>query len=91
MKPEPATVVTWKLEEIAEGTRVTITHAGWTGAHTKPEKHEAGWNEILGLLKSELETGDIPAKTKLMYRVMGAMSFMLPKTTKAEYVDEQGW
>jgi uncharacterized protein YndB with AHSA1/START domain len=91
LKPEPATVVTWKLEEVAEGTRVTITHAGWTTAHTKPEKHEAGWNEILGLLKSELETGDIPAKTKLLYWVMGATSFMLPKTTKAEYVDEQGW
>jgi len=91
MKPEPATVVTWDLEEVAEGTRVTITHAGWTAAHTAPEKHEAGWNEILGLLRDELETGDIPSKTKLQYWVMGLFSFALPKTTKKAYVDERGW
>lgn len=91
MKPEPATVVTWELESVPEGTRVTITHSGWTDEHTAPEKHEAGWNEILGLLKSELETGDIPTKTKLMYWVQGLFMFALPKTTKREYVDRQGW
>lgn len=91
MKPEPATVVTWELEEVPEGTRVTLTHGGWTTAHTKPEKHKAGWDEILGLLKSELETGDIPAKTKLTYWVMGLFGFALPKTTKPEYIDQQGW
>jgi hypothetical protein len=62
MKPEAPTVVTWELTEVPEGTRVTLTHAGWTDAHTAPEKHAAGWKEILGLLKSELETGDIPAQ-----------------------------
>ncbi|NNF12984.1 MAG: hypothetical protein HKN72_07170 [Gemmatimonadetes bacterium] len=91
MKPEPATVVTWQLEEVAEGTKVTITHAGWTDEHTAPEKHEAGWTEILGLLKSELEFGDIPTKTKVIYWMQGLFMFALPKTTKAEYVDEQGW
>lgn len=91
MKPEPATVVTWDLEEVGDGTRVTVTHAGWTDAHTAPEKHEAGWTEILGLLKSELETGDIPGKTKFMYWMQGLFMFALPKTTKATYVDEQGW
>lgn len=91
MKPEPVTVVTWELEEVPEGTRVTLTHAGWTDEHTAPEKHEAGWNEILGLLKSELETGDIPGKTKFVYWMQGLFMFALPKTTKAEYVDEQGW
>jgi len=91
MKPEPPTVVTWELEPVPEGTKVTLTHAGWTGAHTAPEKHEAGWNEILGLLKSELESGDIPTKTKFMYWVQGLFMFALPKTTRADYVDEQGW
>jgi len=52
MKPEPTTVVIWELEEVVEGTRVTLTHAGWTTEHTAPEKHEARWNESLGLLKS---------------------------------------
>ena len=91
MKPEAATVVTWELAEVPEGTRVTLTHAGWTDAHTAPEKHAAGWTEILGLLKSELETGDIPGKTKLVYKLQGMFMWALPKTTKASYADEQGW
>jgi len=91
MKPEPETVVTWELEAIDGGTRVTLTHAGWTSEHTAPEKHEAGWNEILGLLKSELETGQIAAKTRFIYWLQGLFMFALPKTTKVEYVDEQGW
>lgn len=91
MRPEPPTVVTWQLEEVPEGTRVTLTHTGWTDEHTAPEKHEAGWNEILALLKSELESGDIPTKTKAIYWMQGLFMFALPKTTRAEYADEQGW
>lgn len=91
MKPEAPTVVTWELESVSEGTRVTITHAGWTDAHTTPEKHEAGWNEILGLLKSELETGDIPIRMKVVYRLQGLFLFALPKTTSRAYAEEQGW
>ena len=70
-KPEPATVVTWELEEVPEGTRVTLTHSGWTTAHTKPERIANGWREILALLRSELETGDIPLKTKVLYGIQG--------------------
>jgi hypothetical protein len=53
---------------------VTPTHSEWTDAHKKPEKTRAGWEEILGLLKTELETGDIPTKTKLQYVFMGMLS-----------------
>lgn len=88
---EEPTVVTWSLEEENDGTRVTITHSGWTSAHKAPDKVAAGWREILGLLKADLETGDLPAKTKFMYAMMGAFMFMLPKTTKAEFADQQGW
>lgn len=88
---EEPTLVTWSLEEEDEGTRVTIKHSGWTSAHKAPEKVAAGWREILGLLKADLETGDLPAKMKFMYAMMGVFMFMLPKTTKAEFVDEQGW
>jgi len=88
---EPPTLVTWQLEEENGGCRVTILHSGWTGAHKAPEKVAAGWKEILGLLKHDLETGDIPGKTKVMYAVMGWFMFMMPKTTKTEYADQQGW
>lgn len=91
MRPEAPTVVTWELTEVPEGTRVTLTHTGWTDAHTAPEKHAAGWTEILGLLKSELETGDIPTRTKLVYTMQGMFLWALPKTTRSSYADEQGW
>lgn len=91
MKPEPPTVVTWELEEVPEGCRVTVTSSGWTTEHAAPEKVAAGWTEILGLLKSELETGDIPFKTRAVYWMQGLFMFALPKTTKKEYADEQGW
>ncbi|MDX1493194.1 MAG: SRPBCC domain-containing protein [Longimicrobiales bacterium] len=91
IKPEPSTVVTWRLEEVPGGTRVTVTHSGWTDEHSAPEKHEAGWTEILELLKSELETGEIPLRTRVLYWIQGLLTFALPKTTRKEYVDEQGW
>ena len=87
----PFTLVTWELEEERGGCRVTITHSGWTTAHKAPEKVAAGWREILGLLKHELETGDLPAKAKIMYALYGVFMFMMPKTTTTEYVDKQGW
>ena len=83
MSPEPVTQVTWELEEVEGGCRVTITHAGWT-TEKDAKKHGAGWIEILGLLKSELETGDIPTKTKVIYWVQGLFMWMLPSSTRAE-------
>lgn len=90
MQPDPVTEVTWELEAVPEGCRVTITHAGWTVAKDA-DKHIAGWGEILGLLKSEIETGDIPTKTKMMYWVQGKFMWALPKSTKSEHVEAQGW
>ena len=81
------TLVTWELKEEAGGCRVTVTHSGWTDEHDKPEKVAAGWNEILGLLKRELETGHLPLRTRVMYRLMGWFSFLLPKRARADVVD----
>lgn len=88
-KSGPPTLVTWELEEEAEGCRVTVTHSGWTEEHGKQaEKSGAGWKQILGLLKQELETGDIPTGTKLMYMVMRWFMFAMPSTTKPENADD---
>lgn len=85
------TLVTWELEEEDGGCRVTVTHSGWTPEHGKAaEKSAAGWKEILELLKQELETGEIPLKTRIVYRIMGWFTFMMPKTTRTEYLDRQG-
>jgi len=82
-KTETPTLVAWELAEEAGGCRVTITHSGWTSEHGKlAEDTGAGWRGILRVLKQEMETGRIPWKTRLMYRVMGWFSFMLPRSTR---------
>ena len=60
-------------------------------SHKTVDKTVAGWTEILGLLKIELETGKLPFKTRVMYRLMGLFQFALPKTTSLGYADKQGW
>ena len=83
IRDEPPTLVTWNLEPIGDGCRVTVTHTGWTEEHKAPEKSAGGWREILGLLKAELETGEIPFKTRVTYSMMNKMMWMMPKTTMA--------
>ena len=85
------TLVTWELHEESGGCRVTVTHTGWTAEHEAAEKTGAGWREILGLLKQDLETGTLPLKTRVMYTVMGWFMFAMPGTTTTAHVDEQGW
>lgn len=89
--PQKPTLVTWELQETPAGCRITLTHSGWTTEHKAPEKVAAGWREILALLKQEIETGQIPLKTRILYGLMGAFMFMMPKTTKVEHVDRAGW
>ena len=81
----------WELAAEGTGCRVTITHSGWTDEHTTMDKTEKGWIEILELLKSQIETGSIPVKTRLTYRAMALFSFALPKRTTAAHADNEGW
>ena len=84
------TLVTWELEETASGCRVTITHSGWTADQAKHHQGAVkGWTDILGILKAELETGDIPFKWKAMYAMMNMFMWALPKRMKAEEVDRE--
>lgn len=91
MNPDPETTVAWDLVEVDGGCRVTITHSGWTDAHRTADKTAAGWEQILELLKGEIETGTLPLKTRIQYRVMGLFQFALPKRTSVDHADEQGW
>lgn len=83
----PDTLVTWELAAESGGTRVTVTHSGWTPEHKKPEKTAAGWREILGLLKQDLETGRLPLKVRVLYAIMGRLMFLLPKSTRTDVID----
>ena len=91
LDPDLETTVSWDLAAEGDGCRVTLTHSGWTDQHHTAEKTAKGWEEILGLLKAEVETGSIPTKTRLTYNLMRLFSFALPKRTSAEHADEQGW
>lgn len=86
MQKEKPSTVEWALEPRGpqgKSTRVTLTHRFVEQAKTNA-KIVKTWTEILNLFKSELEAGSIPFKTKASYAMMGAMTFMLPKTTKTE-------
>jgi len=91
MQNEQPSVVTWELSDIPGGCRVKLTHSGFTDQVKTHKSHAGGWRQILGLLKKEVETGDIPLGTKLSYAMMGAMSFALPKSTLPAEVAKIGY
>jgi len=78
--------VTWELAANSGGCRVTLTHSGWTEEAKTYKSIASGWKEILGLLKHGLETGNIPLKTRMIYRLMGMFMFTMPKSTTVEEV-----
>lgn len=82
---KPATV-TWELEPRGSATRVTLTHV-FAAPSKDNQKVAKGWTQILDLLKHELETGNVPMKTRMQYAMMGAMTFMLPKKTRTEQAE----
>ncbi len=90
-RPETPSLVTWELQEIPGGCRVTLTHSGWTDQAKTHKSVVAGWRQILDVLKVELETGDIPFKTKMLYGMMSAFMFMMPKTTTVAEIEKAGW
>lgn len=91
MQSEDPSLVTWDLEETTTGCRVTLTHGGWTTQAKTHKGTAGGWVGILAVLKQQLETGDIPVKTKIVYAMMSALMFMLPKSTKVDEVTRSGW
>lgn len=83
---ESETLVTWQLDAIPDGVRVTVTHSRFTDQTSTHKRVEGGWKWILNTLKAVLETGRAPLKVRLAYGLMGALSFMQPKKTLAENV-----
>ncbi len=90
-RPETPTLVTWELAPTDTGCRVTLTHSGFTDQAETHKGVGPGWKEILGLLKAEVETGQIPLKTRAMYTMMNWFMFMMPKSTRVSEVEKAGW
>jgi len=90
-RQEEPTMVTWELEEIPTGCRVTLTHGGFETQEKTHKEVVGGWRLILDAMKGELESGELPFKVRCMYGLMGAMMFMQPKQTLTAEVDRAGW
>lgn len=90
-RPETPSLVTWELEDMPGGCRVTITHSGWTDQVKTHKGVAGGWRWILNVMKAELETGDIPLTTKMIYGFFGALMFLQPKSTQVAEVEKAGW
>lgn len=90
-RAEEPTLVTWELDEIPGGCRVTLTHGGFTTQSKTHKDVVGGWRMILDAMKAELESGELPLKIRLMYGLMGAMTFLQPKTTLTTEVDKTSW
>jgi uncharacterized protein YndB with AHSA1/START domain len=85
MRDDPLTVVTWSLEPVEEGTRVTLVNSGWP-ADAAMEKVGTTWKGILGSLKEVVENGDVSSRQKVTLFFMRTFMFMMPAKTRSENV-----
>jgi uncharacterized protein YndB with AHSA1/START domain len=86
--PDAPTLVTWELSANASGgTRLVVTHARFEGETKTYKAVHTSWPKILGLYKREIETGDVGFGTKFQQALMGAMSFVLPKSLRTDVVE----
>ena len=85
-RDDPFTVVTWQLEEVDGGTRVTMRHTGWPEDTKKLNQVDGTWKAIMPELKRLLESGEISRGMRLRYRLYSAFTFALPSKTKTENV-----
>ncbi len=83
---DAATLVTWDFEEIDTGVRVTVTHSRFDGETPTRKRVTGGWKMILATLKQQLETGKPPLKIRIMFGLMGMLSFMQPKKIHTDNV-----
>jgi uncharacterized protein YndB with AHSA1/START domain len=87
-RDDPWTLVTWELEEVDGGTRVTLRHTGWPAETKDLDKVDGTWAMILPELKRLLETGDISTGLKARYVAMRAFMWAMPARTRTENVPE---
>lgn len=85
--PDAATLVVWELVPVAGGTRLTVTHSGFPGETKTSRAVDRGWPKILGLFRRVIETGDVGVGVRLQHRLMGALSFVLPKSLRTDAVE----
>jgi uncharacterized protein YndB with AHSA1/START domain len=58
----PATKVTYVLDAVSGGTRVTVRHEGFVGRPEPCRRHAMGWERVLGWLETYLENQPHPER-----------------------------
>ena len=86
--PETPTLVEWTLEEKSGATRVTVVHSKFVDQRKTADSVRTSWVTILGNIKSVVETGNVPFKTRMLHGMMQKFMFMAPKATLRENVPE---
>ena len=76
---EPAQRVTFDLEDVGGGTRMTIRHEGLEAAPKHAKRVTPGWDHILSNLKAWLERGKLPLASRLQHAAMGALAPLMPQ------------
>ncbi|MGH3480107.1 MAG: SRPBCC domain-containing protein [Nocardioidaceae bacterium] len=86
VRDDPPTLVTWELDEVEGGTRVTLRHSGWPADTDDLDKVDATWAVVLPELKKLVETGDVSRKRKLRYALHRPLTRFRPAGPRAEDV-----
>ena len=87
---DPVCRVVYELKPVAGGIEVTLTVEDLPLGTKTAKSMESGAMFILGNLKSIVERGRPSLGTRMMYGMMGAMEFVLPKKTRTEHWPLEG-
>lgn len=79
----PCTVI-YELKPVAEGVEVSLIVENIPVGTRTAKEMTSGSTLILNTLKAVVETGRPALGTRVIYCLMGAMSFVLPKRCRAE-------
>lgn len=81
---DPVCRVTYELRPVEGGIEVTLTVDDLPIGTRTANEMQRGGDFILRNLQSIVETGKPPLLTRALYRVLGAMEFILPARTRVE-------
>ena len=82
---DPVCRVTYELRPVEGGVEVTLTVDDLPVGTKSATEMQRGGDFILGNLKAIVETGRPTLLARVMYRVFGAMEFVLPRRTRTEH------
>lgn len=81
---DPVCKVAYDLKPVSGGVEVTLTVIDLPAGTRTAKSMQSGGTMIVNTLKAICETGKPPLGTRIMYALMGAMEFVLPKRCRSD-------